>query len=79
MAARRKKAARRTKKKASRGRKAAPVLVVGSKVKEYVKKQGCKNSSEVIEAANAAVANMLARACERTKANKRATLRAQDF
>jgi len=80
--------ARKTKKKTARGTKkktarkkasAVPPLVVGSKVKEYIKSRGCKNSSEVIEAANAAVAEMLERACERAAANKRATVRAQDF
>ena len=77
-----KKPARRkaTKKKATRkAKKGAPVLVVGSKVKEYVKGHGCKNSSEVLEAANAAVAAILDKACARAGANRRATVRAQDF
>ena len=74
-----KKTARRGRKKASRRKAAAPVLVVGSKVKEFVKNQGCKNSSEVLDAANAAVADILTKACARAEANRRSTVRAQDF
>ena len=74
-----KKTARRGKKKATRRKSAAPVLVVGSKVKEYVKNNGCKNSHEVLDAANRAVAAILDRACERAASNRRSTVRAQDF
>ena len=67
-------------KKPARRKAAAPVtLVVGSKVKEYVKGQGCKNSAEVLDAANAAMQAILDKACTRASANKRSTVRAQDF
>ena len=69
-----KKAKKRTKKAAAK-----PTLIVGSKVKEYVKSQGCKNSFEVLEAANAALQTALDNACARATANKRSTVRAQDF
>ena len=77
-----KKASKKSARKATRGKKAAggaPQLVVGSKVKEYVKGRGCKNSSEVLDAANAALRDVLDRACTRAEANKRSTVRAQDF
>lgn len=82
MARRTKKAARRggRKKASRRGRSASKMtLVVGSKVKEYIKSQGCKNSSEVLEAANQSLMTALDSACQRAAANKRSTVRAQDF
>ncbi len=54
-------------------------LVVQSKVKDYVKKKGCMTSADAIEALNGKVAELLDEAVERTKMNKRATVKAQDI
>lgn len=83
-----KKAAKRTtKKKSTRkpARKTAKrsskkeVLVVASKVKETIKKHKCMTSSEFIPALSEVVHELIAKAAERAKANKRSTLRAKDL
>lgn len=48
-------------------------------MKAYIKSQGCMTSGELLEALNAKVEKMLSEACERAKANKRSTVRAQDL
>lgn len=57
----------------------AEVLVVGSKMKAYIKSQGCMTSSELLEALSAKVEKMLSEACGRAKANKRSTIKPQDL
>ena len=75
-----KKTAKKTAKKSAKKKASAtPTVIVGTKVKEYVKGHGCKNSSEVLEAANAALLEILDKACARAGSNKRSTVRAQDF
>ena len=76
-----KKTSKKAAKKTSKPKRAegAPMMIVGSKVKEFVKGQGCKNSFEVLESANAALTAMLTRACQRATENKRSTVRGQDF
>ncbi len=54
-------------------------LVVGSKVKAYIKSNGNKTSSDVIEALNCKVHCLLDAACRRAAANKRTTLRGADL
>lgn len=55
------------------------MLVVGSKVRTFIKSKKCMTSSEFLPALSQAVAEMVARATERAKANKRSTLRARDL
>ncbi len=54
-------------------------LVVGSKVRAFIKSKKCMTSGELIDALNGKIACLLERAVERTKANKRSTVRAQDL
>ena len=71
------------KKKAKKktAKKAAPkdVLVVASKVKAYVKSKGMMSSSDAVTALNDVVYAALDAAIERTKANKRSTVKPQDL
>ncbi|MCD6547089.1 MAG: NFYB/HAP3 family transcription factor subunit [Nanoarchaeota archaeon] len=55
------------------------MLVVGSKVKEYVKSKGLNSSGDLIEALNKKVEKLLDEAAERTKANGRKTMRPEDL
>jgi hypothetical protein len=74
--------AKKAAKKAPAKKAAAPVreqLVVGSKVKAYIKSNDNKTSSDVIEALNNKVHCLLDAACARAKANKRTTLRGADL
>lgn len=54
------------------------VLVVASKVRNYLKGKGVKMSGEMIGALNETVKHLLDRAADRAKANKRATVKPQD-
>jgi len=54
-------------------------LVVGSKVKAYIKKKKLMSSGELVEHLSERVYSMLDEAMERTKANKRSTVRPQDL
>lgn len=54
-------------------------LIVTSKTKAFIKSQGCMLSSDAIGTINDKVHEMLEKAVERTKANKRSTLRPQDL
>jgi len=64
----------RTKKKANR-----EVLVVASKVKDYIKAQGLQSSAEVVPMLSEKIYSMLDEASERTKGNHRATVRPHDL
>lgn len=57
---------------------AAEMMLVGSKVKAYIKSKDGKTSGELLEELNKHVAMMLDRAVERAKGNKRTTVKAQD-
>ena len=57
----------------------ADMLIVGSKVKAFIKAQDCMTAGETLEALNKCVEDILAKACQRAKANKRATVKAQDL
>jgi len=54
-------------------------LIVASKVKAYIKAKKMMTSSELLDALNGAVHCMLDRAADRTKANRRSTVKAQDL
>ncbi|MDP6354017.1 MAG: hypothetical protein QF473_02875 [Planctomycetota bacterium] len=66
-------------KKKAPAKAAREQLVVGSKVKAYIKSNGNKTSSDVIEALNCKVHCLLDKACARAAANKRTTLRGADL
>jgi histone H3/H4 len=57
---------------------AMDMMLVGSKVKAYIKSKDGKTSGELLEELNKHVAMMLDRAIERAKGNKRTTVKAQD-
>ena len=54
-------------------------LIVGSKVKAYIKGSGAKSSSDVLECLDAKVRCVLDAAIKRAQANKRTTLRGHDL
>jgi hypothetical protein len=54
-------------------------LVVASKVKGYIKSKNMMSSSEAVETVSEKVYCMLDAAIERTKANRRSTVRAHDL
>jgi hypothetical protein len=54
-------------------------LVVASKVKAHIRSKKMMSSSEMLEAINNKVYCMLDAAAERTKANRRSTVRAHDL
>ena len=70
-----KKAAKETAQKCS----CKEVLVVASKVKAYVKSKGMMSSSDSIAALSCQVYCLLDAAIERTKANRRSTVKPQDL
>jgi len=55
------------------------VLVVGSKVKAYLKSKGMKTAGDTLGAVSDEVYSLLDAAVARTKANRRATVRPQDL
>jgi len=55
------------------------VLVVASKVRAYIKSKKMMTSSDAIEAISDRVYCLLDKAAERTKANRRSTLKPQDL
>jgi len=54
-------------------------FVIGSKVKALVKAKGLMSSGELPDAVSDKVRELLERACERTTANKRSTVRPHDL
>ena len=68
-------------KKSKAKKKAAnrEVLVVASKVKDYIKANGLQSSSEVIPALSEKIYDMLDSAAARTQNNNRATVRPHDL
>lgn len=55
------------------------MLVVQSKVKEYIKSKDLHSSSDSVEALNNAVYEIVDKAIARTKANKRGTVSSKDI
>ena len=70
-------AAKKKAKKASSGKR--DVLVVGSKVKDYVRSKGLMASGDLLEAISDQVHCMIDRAASRTESNKRSTMRPADL
>ena len=66
------------KKKAAKG-KSRDSLVVASKIKAYVKAKKMMTSADALGAISDKLYCLLDHACERTKANKRSTLKPQDL
>ena len=56
----------------------ADIMVVASKVREYLKTQGVKMSGDLPEALNKAVMTHLEKAASRAKGNKRSTVKPHD-
>jgi hypothetical protein len=54
-------------------------LVVGSKVKNYIKEKGLHSSSDMLEELNKKVMVILDAGAERTKGNKRSTVKGNDL
>jgi histone H3/H4 len=54
------------------------MLIVGSKVKNYIKTKGLMSSSDVLDDLNKAVYALLDKAAERAKANGRKTVQGRD-
>lgn len=73
--AKKKAAKKKTAKKACK----KEVLVVASKVKAYIKCKGMMTSSDAIAALSDNVYAILDSAIERTKANRRSTVKPQDL
>ena len=77
-------AKKKTKKKVARKKTAKKaskkeVLVVASKVKAYIRSKGCMCSGEMAQAMSDCVYCCLDKAIERTKANRRSTVKPQDL
>lgn len=70
-------AKKKTAKKATK--KNREVLVVASKVKEYVKSVGLQSSGDVVPALSDKVYDMLDAAAKRTEENRRSTVRPHDL
>ena len=57
----------------------AETLVVGSKVKEAIKKEGCNTAGDAVDALSEHVGWLIKKAASRAKANGRKTVRGLDF
>lgn len=55
------------------------ILIVQSKVKDYIKGKGCQTSAEAINALSKRVQQWLDEAVERAKANNRSTVKDRDI
>ena len=55
------------------------ILIVASKVKDYIKSGNCMTASETIQALSDKVVALLDAAIARTKANGRSTVKPQDL
>lgn len=55
------------------------VLVVGSKVKDAIKDQGCNTAGDAVDALSKVVEALVKKAADRAKANGRKTVRPEDF
>ena len=64
---------------AKKSKKAKVQLIVGSKVKELIKGEGCMTAGDTLDALNEKVQCLLECAVKRAKANKRSTVRPQDL
>ncbi len=64
---------------AKKAGKSREVVVVASKVKEFIKSKGCMTSSDTIPALSEKIYALLEDAIARTKGNKRSTVKPQDL
>ena len=55
------------------------MLVVGSKVKDIVKEQGCQSSGELVQEVSNRVYDLIVDACKRAQVNQRKTVRGHDL
>lgn len=55
------------------------ILVIASKVKEYIKGKGLSSSGDLPEALTRKLKHILDEAAERTKASKRSTVQSRDI
>jgi len=76
MAKKKKKAKKKTAKRKSSGK---DVLIVASKMKGYIASKKLRCSADAIQAMSDCVYCCLDKAIERTKANRRSTVKAQDL
>ncbi len=60
-------------------KKALDMMIVASKVKAYIKANGCMTASDSLPALNAKLACVLNAAIARTKGNRRSTVKPQDL
>jgi len=58
---------------------AKEMLIVGTKVKSYIKSKGVMSSADVLDALNDAVYELLDRAVKRAQANGRKTVQGRDI
>ena len=72
-------AKKKSKKKAAKKPSKKEVLVVASKVKAYIRSKGCACSADAIGAISDCVYCCLDHAIDRTKANRRSTVKPQDL
>ena len=71
--------AKKAKKKAAKKASKKDVLVVASKVKAYIRSKGCMCSADAVQKMSDCVYCCLDKAIDRTKANRRSTVKAQDL
>ena len=57
----------------------ADALVVGSKIKEAIKKEGCNTAGDAVDSLSEHVGWLVKKAAARAKANGRKTVRGVDF
>ncbi|MFP4056079.1 MAG: hypothetical protein ACLF0G_04350 [Candidatus Brocadiia bacterium] len=69
----------KSKKKSKKKKAPKDTLVVGTKVRAYIRGKKAMMSGELLEALNDMVTCALDKAIERAKANKRATVKPQDL
>ena len=72
-------AKKKAKKKKGAKSPSRDLLVVGSKIKAYVKSQGAMSSGELASALSEEVYTLLDRAIERSQGNKRSTVQPKDL
>ena len=71
--------AKKTKKKATKKKKAAEPLLVASKVKALIKDAGCNTAGDALDGLNGWVYWLVEQATQRAAQNGRKTVRAHDF
>jgi len=70
---------KKAKKKTAKRKSSKDVLVVASKMKAYIRSKKMMCSADAVQAMSDCVYCCLDRAMERTKANRRSTVKAQDL